>query len=215
MEVTTKFNIKAMDKEYYEKIFSIISKHILNPDEMEEGGKLYYQGLRKGYIVADDNSDKVLKFVKKSLRYEELVSAGKAYEILINDTWTDALQKKGQMSGRRAWNELIAAAYRANHGLLIVHISNIEIFGHCWKLKQLAKQENEMVVWPPESHSDITPIDCEFLNELIPDRFPFDGNVLLVIDGIDWDRAKEYAKEHNHGEFDAMMQFYHRVRIED
>ena len=203
------------DKEYYESIFSTVASHILNPDGMEDGDKLYYQGLRKGCIVADDDSGKVLKFVKKGLRYEELVSAGKVYEILINDTWADALQKKGQMSGRGAWNELIAAAYRANHGLLVIHITNIEIFGHCWKLKQLAKQENEMVAWSPESRSDITSLDCEFINEIIPERFPFDGNVLLVIEGIGWVRVKEYAVEHNKGEFDAMMQFYSRVRMED
>jgi hypothetical protein len=204
-----------MDKEYYEGIFATVSNHILNPDVMDDGDKLYYQGLRKGYIVVDDESGKVLKFVKKSLRYEELISAGKVYEILVNDTWTEALQEKEQMSGREAWNQLIAAAYRANHGLLVIHITNIEIFGHCWKLKQLAKQENEMVAWSPESRSGITPLDCEFINQLIPERFPFDGNVLLVIDGLGWNRVKEYAKEHNAGEFDAMMQFYERVRIEE
>ncbi len=202
-----------MDTEYYENIFSTISNHILNPDGMEEGEDLYYQGLRKGYIVVDDDSDKVLKFVRKSLRYKELVSAGKLYEILINDTWNDALKKKGQMTGREAWNNLIAAAYRANHGLLVIYITNIEIFGQCWKLKQLAKQEYDLEAWPPDTRADITPLDGEFINDLIPERFPFDGNVLLVIDGIGWDSVKEYAQQHNSGEFDAMMQFYNRVRI--
>ena len=204
-----------MDKEYYESIFSTVSNHILNPDGMEEGEKLYYQGLRKGCIVVDDDSGEVLKFVKKGLRYKELIRAGKLYKILINDTWSRSLQNKGQTSGHEAWNNLIAAAHRANHGLLVIHITNMEIFGHCWDLKQLAKQEYDLVFSEPQSHSDVTPIDCEFINGLIPERFPFDGNVLLVIDGIGWDRVKEYAKEHNSGEFDAMMQFYSRVRIED
>lgn len=119
------------------------------------------------------------------------------------------------MPGREAWNELIAAAYKANHGLLVIHVSNIEIFSHCWKLKQLAKQENDLEAWFPESSSDITPVDCEFINERIPEKFLFDGNVLLVIEGIGWDRLKKYAKEHDSGEFDAMMQFYSRIDMED
>lgn len=204
-----------MDKEYYESVFSTISNHILNPDGMTEGDKYYYRGQRKGFIIADDNSRKLLEFVEKSIRYEELISAGKAYEIIINDTWNVALQKKGEMPGREAWNELIAAAYKANHGLLVIHVSNIEIFSHCWKLKQLAKQENDLEAWFPESSSGITPVDCEFINERIPEKFLFDGNVLLVIEGIGWDRVKKYAKEHDSGEFDAMMQFYSRIDMED
>ena len=204
-----------MDKEYYESVFSTISNHILNPDGMTEGDKYYYRGQRKGFIIADDNSRKLLEFVEKSIRYEELISAGKAYEIIINDTWNVALQKKGEMPGREAWNELIAAAYKANHGLLVIHVSNIEIFSHCWKLKQLAKQENDLKAWFPESSSGITPVDCEFINERIPEKFLFDGNVLLVIEGIGWDRVKKYAKEHDSGEFDAMMQFYSRIDMED
>jgi len=192
-----------MDREYYESIFTTVSNHILNPDGMTEDYKHYYRGLNKGCIVADGDSGEVLDFVKKSLQYDKLKAAGKIEEITIDDSWSHALRKKEQMSGREAWNELVAAAYKANHGLLVITIKNIEIFKHCWKLKQLAKQEADLETWPPVS------------NKHIPEKFPFDGNVLLVIDGIGWTRVYEYAKKHNNGEFDAMMQFYSRVRIED
>lgn len=204
-----------MSKRYYSKILSSVSNHILNPGRMAEGEELYYQGQRKGFIIADDDSGELLRFVKDSLRYNDLVKANKVYKITIDDTWDDALKKKGQMSGREAWNELIAAAYKANHGLLVIHVSNIEIFSHCWKLKQLAKQENALEAWPHESRSDITPIDREFINERIPETISFDGNVLMVIEGIAWDRVKKYAKEHDSGQFDAMMQFYSRIDMED
>lgn len=204
-----------MDREYYESIFSTVANHILNPDGMTEDYKHYYQGLNKGCIVADDDSGEVLDFVKKSLQYDKLKAAGKIEEITIDDSWSHALRKKEQMSGREAWNELVASAYKANLGLLVITIKNIEIFKHCWKLKQLAKQEADLEAWPPESRKDITPVDREFIKKNIPERFSFDGNVLLVIDGIGWTRVCEYAKKHNNGEFDAMMQFYRRVRIED
>ena len=204
-----------MSKRYYSKILSSVSNHILNPGRMAEGEELYYQGQRKGFIIADDDSGELLRFVKESLRYNDLVRADKVCEITIDDTWDDALKKKGQMSGRENWNRLVAAAFKANGSLLVIHITNIKVFSHCWKLKQLAKQENDLEAWFPESSSDITPVDCEFINERIPEKFLFDGNVLLVIEGIGWDRVKKYANEHDPDEFDAMMQFYSRIDMED
>lgn len=204
-----------MSKRYYSKILSSVSNHILDPGRMAEGEELYYQGQRKGFIIADDDSGELLRFVNESLRYNDLVKAAKVCEITIDDTWDDALKKKGQMSGREAWNRLVTAAFKANGGLLVIHVSSIEIFSHCWKLKQLAKQENALEAWPPESRSGITPTDREFINERIPEKFLFYGNVLLVIEGIGWDRVKKYAKEHDSGQFDAMMQFYSRIDMED
>jgi hypothetical protein len=43
----------------------------------------------------------------------------------------------------------------------------------------------------------------------------FNEYVLLVIKDIPWTQVKEYANEHDKGEFDAMMDcFYHRVSFE-
>lgn len=86
----------------------------------------------------------------------------------------------------KCWQKLLAEARRINHGLLVVNVNDIRIFKHSWCIKQLAKQE----AW-----------DLEF-NEY----------VLLVIKDISWTKVKEYANKYNKGEFDAMMQFYSRIR---
>ena len=86
----------------------------------------------------------------------------------------------------KCWQKLLAEARRINHGLLVVNMNDIRIFKHSWCIKQLAKQE---------AH------DLEF-NEY----------VLLVIKNIPWSKVKDYAQKHNTGEFDAMMQFYYRIR---
>ena len=88
------------------------------------------------------------------------------------------------------WKMLLSEARRINHGLLVVNVNDIRIFDHCWCIKQLAKQEDPALK----------------LKEY----------VLLVIKDISWAQVKEYAQEHNKGEFDAMMDcFYHRVYFEE
>lgn len=87
------------------------------------------------------------------------------------------------------WKMLLSEARRINHGLLVVNVNDIRIFDHCWCIKQLAKQEDPAL--------------------------KFNEYVLLVIKDIPWTQVKEYANEHDKGEFDAMMDcFYHRVSFE-
>ena len=86
----------------------------------------------------------------------------------------------------KCWQKLLAEARKINHGLLVVNVNDIRIFKHCWCIKQLAKQEAR---------------DLEF-NEY----------VLLVIKDIPRSKVKDYATKHNEGEFNAMMQFYYRIR---
>ena len=88
------------------------------------------------------------------------------------------------------WKMLLSEARRINHGLLVVNVYDIRIFNHCWCIKQLAKQEDPAL--------------------------KFKEYVLLVIKDISWAQVKEYAQEHNKGEFDAMVDcFYHRVYFEE
>lgn len=176
----------------------------------------------KGFIVVDDETGAKLQFVKKNINYDYLKKEDKVSELSIDDTWSTLLKKGNESGGRECWNRLLAAAYDADHarGLLVINISNIEIFGHCWKLKQLAKQETELVAWEPTTRDDIAPVDYRFFKKDpiidIPEKFMFNGYVLLVIDkSICWEDIKQYGEEHDKGEFDAMMQFYRRVGIED
>ena len=88
------------------------------------------------------------------------------------------------------WNMLLSEARRVNHGLLVVNVNDIRILDHCWSIKQLAKQEDPSL--------------------------KFNEYVLLVIKDIPWAQVKEYANEHNEGEFRAMTDcFYHRVYFEE
>lgn len=55
---------------------------------------------------------------------------------VIDDLWKDS---------RDCWNKIIAAAYKAKDGLLILNVSNMKFFEHCWwHIKQLAKQEADL-----------------------------------------------------------------------
>ena len=82
--------------------------------------------------------------------------------------------------------KLLTEGWKINHGLLVVNVSDIRIFNkHTWSIKQLAKQE---------------------------DDFTFNEYVLLVIKDIPWTKVKEYAKKHDEGQFDDMMDVYRRIR---
>lgn len=90
----------------------------------------------------------------------------------------------------KCWTKLLTEARKINHGLLVVNVNDIRIFNkHTWSIKQLAKQEAE---------------DLKF-NEY----------VLLIIKDIPWTKVRDYAEKHDEGEFDAMMQFYRRIRPDE
>ena len=201
-----------MDKQLYEEIFAIIS------DQIQSYPQERTHGYRRGYIIADDHSGEMLDFVKKNLRYDALKAAGRVHEITIDETWDHALRKKGDTQGREAWNELVAAAYKANHGLLVITISNIKMFGQCWKLKSLIKlyeDDRALEAIAPTSRREITPVDREFIDENVPEDVMYDGNVLLVVKDLSWDEVEAYAKKHDEGHFLDMFQFYRRLRWDE
>ena len=142
-----------------------------------------YDWNRRGIIVADDGTGELLSSVKEALGYEALDAAGKINEITIDQSWP-------LNSFDKCWDMLLTEARKSNHGLLVINVEDIRIFGHCWCIKQLAKQEDPAL--------------------------QFNEYVLLVINDIPWTQVKEYANEHNKGEFSAMMDcFYHRVYFEE
>lgn len=158
---------------------------------------------RKGIIVEKgDDTESRLDFVKDYLNVAELMKSGKVSELTIDDSWTASIipSEKNDNSAD-FWNRIVAAAFKAKEGLLILNVSNMKLFEHCWwHIKQLAKQESELVAWEPAETSG-----------LIPSRFEFKGYVLLVLDGLEWENVLKNSKLHQQGEFDAAMQFYSRI----
>ena len=107
---------------------------------------------RKGIIVEKDaDTESRLDFVKDYLNVSELEKAGKVSELTIDASWTAGIVPSSRNeTSRDCWNKIIAAAYKANDGLLILNVSNMKLFEHCWwHIKQLAKQEAGLVAWPP------------------------------------------------------------------
>lgn len=166
--------------DYWKRILAGINEHIKLDCDRENKD---YCWIRRGIIVAEDETGDKLAFVKEHIGFEELKKAGKINEITIDQSWP-------LNSFDKCWEMLLSEARRINHGLLVVNVNDIRIFDHCWCIKQLAKQEDPAL--------------------------KFNEYVLLVIKDIPWTQVKEYANEHNKGEFSAMMDcFYHRVYFEE
>ena len=164
--------------DYWTRELTEVNEHI-----MRDCAPGDYDWNRRGIIVADDGTGELLSSVKEALGYEALDAAGKINEITIDQSWP-------LNSFDKCWDMLLTEARKSNHGLLVINVEDIRIFGHCWCIKQLAKQEDPAL--------------------------QFNEYVLLVINDIPWTQVKEYANEHNKGEFSAMMDcFYHRVYFEE
>lgn len=199
---------------------------------------------KKGIIVEKDaDTESRLDFVKDYLNVSELKKAGKVSELTIDASWEDSIIPSSRNeTSRDCWNKIIAAAYKAKDGLLILNVSNMKLFEHCWwHIKQLAKQEADLVAWPPFDKSIFFDLD-EFVGKakrmewtgcdeieinafgkekiyeakrqgLVLPKFHFNGYVLIVLDGLDWQRVREISEKNNSGEFDAAMGFYGRVNF--
>lgn len=222
---------------YWRRILSRIHNHIKSG--MAEAENPSY---RKGIIVEKDADAKSrLDFVKDYLNVSELEKAGKISELTIDASWTaDIVPSSRNETSRECWNKIIAAAYKAKDGLLILNVSNIKLFEHCWwHIMQLSKQEADLVSWHPLDKSIFFDI-AEFarkverlkntdrdeieINTFVKDKiseakrqglvpsgkFHFNGYVLIVLDGLDWQSVREIS-ERNRGQFDDAMQFYNRV----
>lgn len=142
-------------------------------------------GSRKGVIVTDDGIHLDSNFAKEHLKYDELKQKGKINEITIDNTWPLNNELDGEEYA--LWKRLVAEAGKVKQGLLVINVHNINIFKHCWDLKQLVKQE----------------------------KLDFGGYVLLVLKDMDWEKEVkkfiEKLEDSNVTEFRDMMKEWYQL----
>ncbi len=141
-------------------------------------------GTRKGIIVTADGIHLDSNFAKEHLKYDVLKESGKVNEITIDSTWplSNELDDKNAL-----WERLVAEAEKVKQGLLVINVCDINLFKHCWELKQLVKQE----------------------------KLDFGGYVLLVLKDMDWEKdIREFVHKQeggNSSEFKVMMQEFYQL----
>ena len=137
-------------------------------------------GSRKGVIVTDDGIHLDSTFAKEHLKYDVLKKTGKVNEITIDNSWP--LCDKPAL-----WSKLVAEAEKVKQGLLVINICDINLFKHCYDLKQLVKQE----------------------------KLDFGGFVMLVLKDMDWEKeVKKFIEDlndDNRMEFKVMMQDFYQL----
>ena len=138
-------------------------------------------GSRKGVIVTDDGIHLDSKFAKEHLKYDELEQNGKVNEITIDGSWP--LNEYGGA----LWTRFVAEAGKVKQGLLVINVRDINLFKHCWDLKQLVKQE----------------------------KLDFGGYLLLVLKDMDWEKDVikfiEKLEDSNSTEFRDMMKEWYQL----
>ena len=142
-------------------------------------------GSRKGVIVTDDGIHLDSKFAKEHLKYDELKENGKVNEITIDSTWSLNNEVEGEVHA--LWERLVDEAGKVKQGLLVINVRDINLFKHCWDLKQLVKQE----------------------------KLDFGGYVLLVLKDMDWEKeVRKFVhkpEDENSTEFKVMMENFYRL----
>lgn len=142
-------------------------------------------GSRKGVIVTDDGIHLDSNFAKEHLKYDELKESGKVNEITIDSSWPLNNEVEGEVHA--LWERLVDEAGKVKQGLLVINVRDINLFKHCWDLKQLVKQE----------------------------KLDFGGYVLLVIKGMDWEKeVRKFVhkpEDENSTEFKVMMENFYRL----
>ena len=142
-------------------------------------------GTRKGIIVTDDGIHLDSKFAKEHLKYDVLKEKGKVNEITIDGSWP--LNNEIDGDEYALWKRLVAEAGKVKQGLLVINVCDINLFKHCWDLKQLVKQE----------------------------KLDFSGFVLLVLKDMDWEKeVKKFIEDlngDNRIEFKQMMQDFYQL----
>ena len=138
-------------------------------------------GSRKGVIVTDDGIHLDSNFAKEHLKYDELEQNGKVNEITIDGSWP--LNEYGGA----LWTRFVAEAGKVKQGLLVINVRDINLFKHCWDLKQLVKQE----------------------------KLDFGGYLLLVLKDMDWEKDVikfiEKLEDSNSTEFRDMMKEWYQL----
>ena len=142
-------------------------------------------GSRKGVIVTDDGIHLDSNFAKEHLKYDELKESGKVNEITIDGSWP--LNNEVDGAETALWKKLKVEAGKVKQGLLVINVCDINMFKHCWDLKQLVKQE----------------------------KLDFSGFVLLVLKDMDWEKeVKKFVEDLNDDnriDFKLMMQDFYQL----
>ena len=142
-------------------------------------------GTRKGVIVTDDGIHLNSDFAKEHLKYDELKACGKVNEITIDSSCPLNNEVDGEEPA--LWKKLKSDAGKVKLGLLVINVCDINLFKHCWELKQLVKQE----------------------------KLDFGGYVLLVLKDMDWEKdIREFVHKKeggNSSEFKVMMQEFYQL----
>jgi hypothetical protein len=142
-------------------------------------------GSRKGVIVTDDGIHLDSNFAKEHLKYDELKENRKVNEITIDSSWP--LNNEVDGAETALWKRLKSEAAKVKQGLLVINVCDINLFKHCWELKQLVKQE----------------------------KLDFGGYVLLVLKDMDWEKdIREFVHKQeggNSSEFKVMMQEFYQL----
>ena len=142
-------------------------------------------GSRKGIIVTDDGIHLDSNFAKEHLKYDELKESGKVNEITIDSSWPLNNEVEGEVHA--LWERLVDEAGKVKQGLLVINVRDINLFKHCWDLKQLVKQE----------------------------KLDFGGYVLLVLKDMDWEKeVRKFVhkpEDENSTEFKVMMENFYRL----
>lgn len=143
-------------------------------------------GTRKGIIVTDDGLHLDSNLAKEYLKYDVLKKNGKVNEITIDSSWPLKNEVDGEVYDA-LWKKLKSEAAKVKQGLLVINVCDINMFKHCWELKQLVKQE----------------------------KLDFHGYVLLVIKDLDWEKDVkkfiEKLEDFNRDELEVMMQEFYKL----
>lgn len=192
---------------------------------------------RKGFIVVNDSDSAIPDIVKQELRFDELKSSHKIKELTIDESWSlymenDAKELWNRLvkttnsvrDGLLVLNISNIEFFRHCDYILQLVKQEKELFALC--KDEIFDMENGFLNIPKmqektnlmksqgKSKEEILAYVDETLKESVarklkPSRVDFKGFVLLNIQGISWVEVEQYAKLHNSGEFDAMMEFFH------
>jgi hypothetical protein len=178
---------ESLSKQYRKELYkAVVSCDLSRMHDIIMGNIPWNQaGSRKGIIVTDDGIHLDSKFAKEHLKYDVLKMNGKVNEITIDSSWPLNNEVDGEEYA--LWKRLQAEASKVRQGLLVINILDINMFKHCWDLKQLVKQE----------------------------KLDFHGYVLLVIKDMDWEKEVkkfiEDMEDSNIDEFKVMMGDFYRL----
>lgn len=110
--------------------------------------------MTRGIIVTDNEA---LDFVKKELDYDTLKQLGKVCELDIDASWSQCMTITPEDNATGFRNKMVKTLNRYRDGLLVLNVTNIELFKLCWHLVQLVKneQENELYAWCSDELFDL------------------------------------------------------------